>query len=58
MAACMVYWDPRSDMPRWGDGGTPGVNGRHVGWGLHGSGSCDTPLLGAIKTWEGSYGRP
>jgi hypothetical protein len=37
MAACMAYWEPRSDTPRRGDGCTPGVNGRHMGCGLRGS---------------------
>jgi hypothetical protein len=55
MAACIVSWDPRSDTPRWGDRRTPGVKGRHVGWGLHGSWCRDTSSLEAIKTWEGSW---
>jgi hypothetical protein len=37
MAACLAYWDPRADPPRRGNGCTPGVNSRRVGWGLRGS---------------------
>jgi hypothetical protein len=53
MAACMAYWDPGADTASRGDGCTPGVNGRRVGWGLPGSQFRDAPLIEAIKTWEG-----
>ena len=53
MATCLAYWDPCSDKPSRGDGYTPSVNGRRVGWGLRGSWSRDAPLIEAIKTLEG-----
>jgi hypothetical protein len=53
MAACMAYWDPQfrhASLERW-------MYARRqwqaCGRGLRGSWSRDTPLIEAIKTWEG-----